>query len=219
MVVFGIGLIAAQQKVSGGYRFAMVLVGLVIVGASFQFVANSTYLAPVQERAATLQNTEEDISAVTRFALQEKALVIINAEPAVGIGLGNFRLTSLGNEAAERLPSRYWPVFARLTAHNSYLELLSEGGILGGAIIVGIVLVAIVTAIRAAVLFGRIDPSVSIVGLGVAASTVSLGTYLWLKGGLATTLAWVILGVWFGTEPALGISRLGNERRDEAPSP
>jgi O-antigen ligase len=75
---------------------------------------------------------------------------MVDANPVVGIGVGNFQNTSVHYQIA--------PGAARVrtdladhpsVAHNSYLELLAEGGVIGLGLFLGVVVAALGTAVKA----------------------------------------------------------------------
>lgn len=75
---------------------------------------------------------------------------MVEANPVVGIGVGNFQNTSVHYQIA--------PGAARVrtdladhpsVAHNSFLELLAEGGVIGLGLFLGIIVAALATAVKA----------------------------------------------------------------------
>lgn len=84
-----------------------------------------------------LYNSEEtfatDRSYLTRVAMINKGLNLFEKNPIAGIGLGNFQRThgsiDFSFEGGEYLESRYEKLENSISAHNSYISFLSEGGI------------------------------------------------------------------------------------------
>jgi O-antigen ligase len=70
----------------------------------------------------------EEESVVVRGALNSSALALFSSSPIVGVGLGNFLV-----RLPEALPSRQ--IYFLQPAHNIYLLLLAETGILGVGLI------------------------------------------------------------------------------------
>jgi len=89
----------------------------------------------VGSRLATLQglggarSAVGEYSLVERVALQEVGLSIVAANPAIGVGPGNFGSAFLDYNAESFVQPRVQddPYFA----HNLYLELAAEGGVVG----------------------------------------------------------------------------------------
>jgi O-antigen ligase len=85
-----------------------------------------------------LYSTEEtfatDRSYLTRVAMINKGLNLFEKNPIAGIGIGNFQRThediDFSFEGGEFLESRYENLENRISAHNSYISFLSEGGLL-----------------------------------------------------------------------------------------
>lgn len=85
-----------------------------------------------------LYSTEEtfatDRSYLTRVAMISKGLNLFEKNPIAGIGIGNFQRThgeiDFSFEGGEFLESKYENLENRLSAHNSYISFLSEGGLL-----------------------------------------------------------------------------------------
>jgi hypothetical protein len=86
-----------------------------------------TVTGPVRSLAPlTLTALPGPVSRVGRLTLWRAALRMLVAHPLLGVGLDNFRL-SYGQYAAIARPD------PRVHSNNMYLEVLSGGGLLGGA--------------------------------------------------------------------------------------
>jgi O-antigen ligase len=75
-----------------------------------------------------------DRSYLTRVAMIEKGVKLFQSSPVVGIGIGNFQRTQqdidFDFEGGEFLESKYESLETAISAHNSYISFLSEGGVL-----------------------------------------------------------------------------------------
>ncbi len=97
------------------------LIGLAIIPALilfYQWQGGST----MKDRADTINEYEEDRSAMTRLEAWEAAASMIVAHPIVGVGLASF-MTAFP----------YYSEYVPRVAHNSYLQLTAESGLLAGA--------------------------------------------------------------------------------------
>lgn len=126
VTVCGVGLYFSIYKRLGGKQFikiaAMIclLVAWMIASLSNDFLYNlygnrlESLLFLFQEKSNT------DASVTGRLALQQRAIEVFLQHPIIGVGIGNFRSYSYGLGGV----SGYY-------AHNNYLELLADVGILG----------------------------------------------------------------------------------------
>jgi O-antigen ligase len=114
-----------------------------------------------------------------RFRLWEAAVDVFLHAPVTGVGLGQFIVSS-----RELLGSA-----GGVLAHNTYLSVLAEGGLLGSALLLTVPVVAVIGLVR------RGDTAAHLLlasGAGVAAMAVSLNLQnfrpIWML--LALALAW-----------------------------
>ena len=94
----------------------------------------SNYIADqnIQDRLETLLNVEEDQSINQRFRYYSSAFKSIIENPIFGIGVGNWEIESLKDE---RKYQRNYTV--PYHAHNDYLEISAESGILAAFLYFG----------------------------------------------------------------------------------
>ncbi len=82
----------------------------------------------------TEETLETDRSYLTRLAMIEKGMTIFKEHPITGVGLNNFtKLTfdiQFDFEGGQYLESKEDLLGSSISAHNSYISFLSEGGIL-----------------------------------------------------------------------------------------
>jgi O-antigen ligase len=75
-----------------------------------------------------------DRSYLTRVAVIKKGLNLFERNPLAGIGIGNFHRThgeiDFSFEGGEFIEARHETLENRISAHNSYISFLSEGGLL-----------------------------------------------------------------------------------------
>lgn len=126
--------------------------GVVWVGADFDILRRITH-DPLTTSMAT-----------DRRGVWGDTLTIIGAHPILGIGLGAF-------ETIYPIYGRGDGTFVIQFAHNDYLQVLSDGGIVGGAIALWFIIViarAVMQVTRSA------DPFLRALGLGSAAGVFAL---------------------------------------------
>ena len=75
---------------------------------------------------------DEDRSYLTRLAMIEKGLVLFSRYPVSGVGLNNFRAKE-ANISGDFAGSQFVinkDIFERTSSHNSYINILAEGGLM-----------------------------------------------------------------------------------------
>lgn len=147
----------------------------------------------------SLRQRVTDVSAqgsASRTDTWQIALQMTRDHPLLGIGLGNFRVVESryipGNlnllQAPEVLKNR-------LVTHNTYLEVLSELGTIGLALLLGIIAASLATAWRGIGLAGGTMIPASLVARGLVAGTIALlAAYVFLSGEYEKLL-WLLLGL------------------------
>lgn len=147
-------VLAARAPRNRGLRLSLLIAALVVAALPLLSVG----AAPLAER---FSRAEEDFfSPGGRATVWRDTVRLAAASPIVGSGLGAF---------AEAYPAVRSPeVRAHYThAHNDWLQAAAEGGVLGGAFLLAVLLPALGRLPRAA--FGRQGPVVAGFALGLAA--------------------------------------------------
>lgn len=150
LVALAVALLAGVV-LGGRWRpFAVICLVLVSLGV----VGYLTLVATPQEseRVTALEGGtgREDIWAV--------GWRMVESSPTNGIGVGNFPVSSVHFLLAPGALQRdEFIVDEPKVAHNIYLEVLAELGVIGLALFVSILVFSLVSAIRAARVFGRAD--------------------------------------------------------------
>jgi O-antigen ligase len=154
---------------------------MAIVGVVLIFLAAVFFQGTIQSRLASAFNFKEGSNA-ERVKNWRQAVEIIKNYPLTGIGLGNY--ASYINPALGERSSVY--------AHNLFLDIAAETGILNGIIFLVLILVAIWRNISAK----------NILGLGIASSLV----YFLVHGTFDTPIWSPQVMVIFFVVLALGLS-------------
>ena len=132
-VVYGAGLRGSRRVVF----FALMMVGAV----GLWFAAPATF----RERMGTLTSMEEDYNLsenAGRMAIWKRSLRQFQADPIMGVGFDNFPLAD-GRELALTGEGGKWSA-----AHNAYVQVFVDLGIVGGTIFVMMLWGAVVRARR-----------------------------------------------------------------------
>ena len=144
LVGLAVGL-AVAVVVAGPGRLKIVAATLVIVGIGVVYYV--TY-AP-QDYVDRLAEVRSD-GGTGRSDLWEVALVIADDKPVTGVGAGNFPVAEARYAAAEVDIERIDLVLDKTkVVHNMYLSLLSELGVVGLTLFLGLVLGALASIVQA----------------------------------------------------------------------
>lgn len=111
-------------KFSVKYKIASFLAIILTIGALF-------FPSPVSDRLFSSLNLKEG-SNIGRFEMWKKACFVSVENPFLGVGIGNYSL-EVKPSASYREP---------IYAHNTYLDIASETGILSAVVWIAIVIVA-----------------------------------------------------------------------------
>lgn len=101
-------------------RFKFVALALPIVVIAFAMAPRYFW-----ERMATINDFREDPSAANRLLLWQAGIEMFKDHPLTGVGTRNFQLLSKKHFESDSIPEE------GLVAHNSYVELLAENGLIG----------------------------------------------------------------------------------------
>jgi putative inorganic carbon (HCO3(-)) transporter len=106
-----------------------------------------TFVAPLQERALTLTTPQTDVALNDRMRVMKGALELGYENPIVGIGYGRGRLKERLRQTYEGTADETSPIWH---AHNVYIELFAETGVLGLGAFLWLVMQAFSTVMRRA---------------------------------------------------------------------
>jgi O-antigen ligase len=187
--------------VAGRWRAqALVLMTFVALGGAF-------YFSFVASEQAVARVTEIE-GGTGRSDLWNIGVRMIQDKPATGVGLGNFEISSVHYLLEPGVVRRdEFIVDQPKAAHNTYLHMFAELGIVGGTIFLAILGFALLCVLRAARTFARMDERgmellarallVALVGILTADFFISeqFGKQLWLLLGLGPALLGVANGM------------------------
>jgi len=135
------------------------------------------------------------------------------AEPLHGVGAGNFPISSVHYLLVEpgAIDRADFIVDRPAVAHNTYLEILAELGIVGLVLMLTFILIGLLAAIRAAWAFDRIgEDGLSLIARGVAVGLISVLAADFFLSNQVGKLLWLLI--------ALGPAMLAIARRMESES-
>jgi O-antigen ligase len=153
LVALGVSLVAALLY-AGRWRLRIaVAAALISVVTIYYFTA----LAPPEARQRITQSTSgEARSKEGRTSLWEVAQRMAEANFVKGVGAGNFRTASPHYLLKPGAVARSDQIISKpLVAHNMYLEVLAEEGVIGLALFSAIIVFSLGCALRAAKEFVR----------------------------------------------------------------
>jgi len=205
LVALGAALLTAIVF-GGRWRGLAVAVALAI---AFTTVG---YFATVASPAARARVTTAKGGA-GRSDLWKVGFRMVQAHPVRGVGAGNFRVSSVHYLLQPGAIRRTDFIVDRpLVAHNTFLQVLAELGVVGLALFVTIVSFAVRCLVRAARAFaGQGDVRMELLARGTLIALVGLlAAYVFISEEYSKQL-WLLLGL----APAL----LALARRSDAPSP
>lgn len=178
---------------SRGFRWRSRLVGAGAVGfvliVGYLAVAPQTMTQKFRTRSATLQNLEHDKSFQARIFLIRKGLKLFSAHPITGVGPGSFRFHQVEGVQAGRSLRSVKEKVNRISAHNSYMMILAEGGLITMVPLVVFLASLGVLGVRQSRRQARAGDPVGIMFLGMF---VALSVHLWTLSGLGSSGAWVV---------------------------
>ena len=215
MIALAIAILAACLM-SGRYRVQATIVGL-ITALLVIFYFSQIAGVDARDRITTVQggSGRSDIWKVGWRMVEDK--------PIVGVGSGNFNVSSIHYLLVKpgAIERDEFIVDTPKVAHNSYLQVLAELGIVGLTLFLCIIGFALSCALKAARWFGRVGDTqmeivsramvVALVGILVADFfiTEQYGKQLWILLGLGPAL----LGIARRTYPAAEPEPLARRRR------
>jgi O-antigen ligase len=151
-------LVLRVSRVSKGFK--TVMLGALIVGA----ITNADKINI--ERYQTLGSLEEDYNFAEggRVDIWTRGFILFLENPLTGVGVNGFAKALAEQRAAEGLFGKW------VTAHNAYLQVLTETGIVGGTAFLLLIITSLLTFNRL-----RRTPPASMPGLGALPGILLVG--------------------------------------------
>ena len=154
IICFGVALLVAVL-IAGRWRAKLALIAVLIAGGSLVYFA---LYAPPEIRDRLGNATQGEVEQQEgRFTLWAVGWRVVQDDPVIGIGAGNFKEVAVEHVLEPGTVFRTDRVIDNPGGvHNSYLQLLSETGVIGLALYLAIVLSSLAAGLRAARTFERI---------------------------------------------------------------
>jgi len=199
----------------GGFLAGLVAVGLVVIRSKYKIVAlglclvaavpailmvQDTYFARMQTINA--QEEEQDNSVKGRIEIAGVALKVWRDHPLFGVGFGG--------RVFSRVSASYGVQYGSRVAHNTYLQVLADSGIVAFLLYLGLLVGTILYCGRAAKRIARRHPEMAEMLVGIQGSliTFSVGsTFLSRVGFDLFYLLVMIAAAWLYIERHLPAER------------
>lgn len=162
-------------------------------------------MAPVSERYATLQHLGEVKTVASRQLMVQKGLKLFCQSPIFGVGPARWREVAVPLDIPNILRQDQG-YYNRKTAHNSYIYILAETGLVG-AVPVGAFLLYL--AVQGGLATVAITRQGALWALGLYAGFVGMSVHFWVLGGMTGTAPWLMYGL-------VAATIVAHERRMEA---
>lgn len=180
----------ASVAMAGRWRPALAaLAAVVVVGGLVYFTTFAS--VPAQQRITAISG------GTGRIDLWTVGWRMVQAKPVAGIGTGNFQVASIHYLLRPGATQRAdFIVDTPKVAHNTYLQILAELGIVGFGLFAGVVVFSLTCIVRAARTFARIgDVQMEIIARGLFVGLVGLMTADFFISEMYSKLLWLLLAV------------------------
>jgi O-antigen ligase len=201
-------VLLAAILVGGRWRGGALGAGVVVAAAAAAFVA---FYAPPEVRERITQTTPGQVQEEGRVTLWQVGWRMVEDEPLRGIGVGNFAGSAIDYVQEPGLLTRTDQVIDDpKVAHNIYLHILAELGVIGLALFGAILGFCVGCAYRAAVRFRAVgDRAMEVISRAVVIAMLAILVSDFFASEQFSKLLWILLGL----GPAL--EALARRRRDE----
>lgn len=173
----------------GQWVWALPLVVFIIV---FQVPLPAQIEEVVTYQLDSFEDLDADKSYEFRQVMIQKALILFEKHPVVGVGLDQFKSTYVPELVIPPILQRHASSFITGNSHNSYLLHLAELGLVGTIPFALFLVRLALRGTRATIHFARKE---EVWALGVLWGFVSMSVHLWSLTGLGSTGPWLIYGL------------------------
>ena len=132
-----------------------------------------------------------------RVDLWTTAWRMVQAHPIRGVGAGNFSVSSIHYLLEPGAIRRdEFIIDTPKVTHNTYLQILAEGGVVAAALFLGILVLAIACMVRAALLFARLrDERMELLVRALLVALAGLLTADFFISEMFSKLLWMLLAL------------------------
>jgi O-antigen ligase len=207
IVALAVGFVASIV-VAGPLRPKVVATVFIVAALGVTYYA---VLSPQNVRSRVTSYSQQSSSG--RADEWRIALRMASGHPVAGIGMGNFPVVepNYTTENINLLKVNF--ALQRLVAHNTYLETLSELGLVGFGLLLGLIAAAYAVAIRGLKLLARLGETDStVMARGMIAAATALLTAYFFDSAQYQKQLWLVLGILAGIG---SIARTRSKRAEE----
>ncbi len=175
------------KRISELWIFGIIIVAVITLFA----VIPQKHQERVYYRAYTFQTLERDKSFQTRKLTTRKGWHLFLENPIYGVGPKRFIKEPTDIQLPKFIRSSGRTKFERRSAHNSYVMLLAEGGLIAIVPFTIFILWLATAGLRAALFLAK---NGEVWSLSVYTSFICLNIHLWTLSGITLTSPWFIYG-------------------------
>lgn len=166
---------------------------VVIGSAMVLMLVPDEIFAVVNDRFSTFDQLDREKSYGIRLYMNQKAWLLFEDSPLIGVGIGNFRESQIDIINLPRSVSGMdYQRLESLSAHNSYAAFIAETGLAGVIPFGSMILSLLLLGSKAALGLNRRGAGWA---LAYLAGFISMSIHMWAITGLATTVTWYVYGL------------------------
>ncbi len=188
-LVFFLIILSSRSRFSRGL---FTLFSFLMLAFAIASIAPHSWVVPIEKRFSTFQTLDEDKSYAIRQLMIQKGLRLFRANPLFGIGPDRFRRTSIELDIPKLL--RYAPQshFDEKSAHNSYIVLLAETGLVGTLPFAILIVILATKGLKAAIFLSREG---ELWAPAVFSGFIGMSVHLYVLAGITNTSTWLMYGL------------------------
>ena len=178
------------RKLMRPIAVSLVVLGLLNIGPVESLIQGQSERVHQLIYASRSDYLSEDRSHLTRQAMLEKGFALLEDNVLFGVGLNNFtkvEVSVVGDfEGSEYVVDK--DIFRRISSHNSYINILAEGGLALAIPFGGILSILLFKGLR---YFGRLKDPEKVIVISFCAMCV----HLYFTNGIVNSLVWFNIGL------------------------
>ena len=187
--VFSLLYVITNPRKIGWGIFIIILSALVILGLQF---APDGVIAAFEDRLGTFNRLEQDKSLIFREIMLQKGWKLFQESPVIGVGASRFRKESVELELSGAFAFYAQSKFDYKSAHNSYMVVLAEFGLLGTIPFLILMMTLWLRGFKASLKFARQQ---RLWALGVYVSLLGMSVHMWTMTAITGTSTWFVFGL------------------------
>lgn len=171
----------------------IIILTVAALGLTLILSSSPQISSAIQARFSTLESLEEDKNYTFRELMVQKGLRLFKESPIIGVGPGRFEETYTELDVPDLFG--YVPNYDRYlgkSAHNSYMNILAELGLVGLIPYLCILLSLVIGNFWAA---GRSVRKMDLLPMAVFLSLIQMSVHFWVLSSITNTATWFIYGL------------------------